>query len=164
MGSLVLFFLFAYIDEYEKLILPLFKDETKVSAVDAENSFTEEKLYGFLKDFNEQLSGAHAASNPGMAWQLPASPEVQRSIHDELVYNLTNNITVKSEVRSLVILRVEAFSPLSGKVTVLETSEGGETGRKEMAVAYIIEKGEKGLLVTDMESVARAEKEGRAAP
>ena len=162
-ASLLLFFVFAYIDEYETLILPLLKDEAKPSTIEAGADFTDENLVEFLGSFNEQLSAAYSASNPGKAWELPATPQLQRAIHDELVYNLNNNIRVESRVSDLVILTMEALSPGSGKVVALETTDRGQDGSSKSAVAYVVEKGEKGFLVTAMETVEGGEKERGAA-
>jgi hypothetical protein len=156
-GSLLLFFVFAYIDEYETLILPLLKEDAPSAKIEMSSDFAAENLVGFLKEFNAQLSSAYAASNPGKAWELPATAEVQRSIHDELVYNLTNNISIESKVADLLILRIDSISPTSNRVVVLETMDSGKNVSSRAAVAYIIVKSEKGLVVAGMESVERGE-------
>lgn len=152
-ASLLLFFALAYVDEYEALILPLLKDQAGSSEIEEGTDFTEKKLHKFLVNFNEQLSDAYNESNPAKAWELPASSQVQRSVHDELVYNLTNNIRIEVHITEIVILRIDKVSPSSASVVILEKT-GGAGGRgKQSAIAYKVEKNEKGLLVTAMEYV-----------
>lgn len=150
-ASLLLFFVLAFMDEYETLILPLFKEEVKTSKVEGGSEFTEETISRFLRKFNKQLSDAYGASNPGKAWELPASPELQRSVHDELVYNLTNKIKAGNKVSKLFILQIETLSPASARVIVLETTEREGGGSSEAIISYVVEKGEEGLFVRAME-------------
>lgn len=162
-GALLSFLVLAHIDEYENLIKPLLMpEEVSITKVDL-SAFNREEIRTFLLDFNKALSDVYLFSNPALAWELPATQPFQRMVHDEVAFNIRNDIVIETKLMemSLLSLQPATLSDLSVKtrervkIKYVSSKEGGKSASSELVntVTYILKVKEGKFLVDAFDAV-----------
>ncbi len=166
-GAVLLFFAFAHIDEYDRLIAPLLEEEKQENPDASIKVYSEEEIRAFLLSFNEALYSTYRSLDPAMAKSLPATDRVQRVVFDEVLYFMQNEGGPDLSLERLSVEKISRPSPGSYRVTVREQNiarggsegkddQGGGSVTSESRVSYLLVSDEKGLKVDSFDDVSFA--------
>ena len=168
--SILSFFIFSYIDEYENLIVPLLKSNANSGDSFLKEGIDKEKLRKFLMEFNLSLSEVYISPDRSKISGLPVSSRIKKELADEISYLKRIDRNMETFIKDLEIMKVERLSSLSLLVKVKENSRVryrsiindnlSSFSDKEYGVNYLLESGKGGYIISSFEVLPLEELKG----
>ncbi len=115
-ASLATFMLLSYVDEYENLVAPFFRKNTRTKKAQSIN----QDFMSLIKAFNISLSQVYQSSDPSKVNMLPASDAVKRVIAEEIGFLMKSGKVMELNAEPLRIEKVDKVSP---EITRVRTAE-----------------------------------------
>lgn len=119
-GAAASFLLFAYIDEYENLILPLLPGSRAERPFVGRSEEVNADLKRTIMAFNDTLSKAYLGSDPSLLADGPVDKELIAFIAQDIDYLTREGKVMSLDASEVTIVKVEALSPVAVRVKTKE--------------------------------------------